>query len=66
MKSKKTLSLKKVDIAKLDTIKGGNLVFTSPNLPTANPNGCGNGTQGLACQYSQTPMSCVVCVHVEK
>ncbi|WP_106794123.1 hypothetical protein [Aquimarina sp. Aq78] len=66
MKSKKKLNLKKMNVAQLDSIKGGvrfpSPVFTSPTLPTANPDGCGNGTQGLACQYSQTPMSCMVCV----
>lgn len=66
MKSKKKLSLKKMDIAKLDSIRGGNMNWPSPGLPTADPFGCGNGTQGLACQYSQTPMSCQVCVNIQK
>ncbi|MCK8524425.1 hypothetical protein M0D21_22825 [Aquimarina sp. D1M17] len=52
-------------MAQLDSVKGGNMNWTAP-LPTANPNGCGQGTMGLACQYSQTPMSCQVCVQMER
>lgn len=69
MKSKKILSLKKIEIAKLDSIRGGNMPWTfptGPGLPTADPFGCGNGTQGLACQYSASPTSCQVCVNMEK
>ncbi|MBG6132580.1 hypothetical protein IWQ47_003805 [Aquimarina sp. EL_43] len=69
MKSKKKLSLKKMNVAQLDSIKGGinwPHPITGPGLPTADPFGCGNGTQGLACQYSQTPMSCQVCVNAHK
>ncbi len=65
MKTKKKLSLKKMNVAQLDSVKGGNMNWTAP-LPTANPNGCGQGTMGLACQYSQTPMSCQVCVQMER
>ncbi len=69
MKNKKKLSLKKMNVAQLDSIKGGDILWTFPTgsmLPTADPNGCGNGTQGLPCQYSQTPMSCAVCVNAHK
>jgi len=70
MKSKKKLNLKKMNIAQLGATKGGNIDWTYPTtgtgFPTANPTGCGNGTQGLACQYSQAPTSCVHCVHMER
>ncbi len=64
MKIKKKLYLKKMSITQLDAIKGGNWDWPirDHDLPTADPDGCGNGTQGLACQYSASPTSCVYCV----
>ncbi len=65
MKSKKKLSLKKIDVAQLNTISGGIHNWprlTIHQLPTANPDGCGNNTQGMACQYSAAPTSCIYCV----
>ncbi len=56
MKSTKKLSLKKMDIAKLDTVKGGLLNLPIADRPSLPSMGCGPATQGLACQYSQTPL----------
>ncbi len=59
MKSKKKLDLKKIEIANLNAIKGGVIVNLPirdrPILPSID---CGPATQGLACQYSQTFLSC--------
>ncbi|WP_160114693.1 hypothetical protein [Aquimarina sp. AU474] len=56
MKSKKKLSLKKMNVAQLDSVKGGS--YTGPIFTVL----CGLDTRGTICQYSRTPMSCQVCV----
>ncbi len=60
MNKKKKLSFQKIDIAKLNIIRGGNFTTTVVTI------GCGFNTEGLQCLYSQTPMSCQVCVEAEK
>ncbi len=59
MKITKKLSLKKMSITQLDTIKGGNLtspIRTGDVLPSEQPVGGGG-----VC-YSDSPTSCVYCV----
>ena len=64
MKNKKKLSLKKMDVAKLNVIQGGRIGGPLVDQPTAITMICGMRTEGFICQYSQTPMSCQVCVGV--
>ncbi len=62
MKTKKKLDFKKMSIAQLDTIKGGNILRQFPTLtideggPSEQPVGGG----GMC--YSDSPTSCVHCV----
>ncbi len=61
MKNKKKLSLKKMSIAQLDMIKGGDIVnpfLTGGATPSEQPIGGGNG--GLC--YSDAQGSCGYCV----
>ncbi len=69
MKNIKKLNLQKINISKLNDVKGGYGGPGNPGRPgnpgespTENPHGCGNTTNFLACQYTQTPMSRIVCV----
>ncbi|WP_160114695.1 hypothetical protein [Aquimarina sp. AU474] len=56
MKSTKKLSFKKMNVAQLDAIKGGNLLNTVEGLPSEQPVGGGD-----LC-YSDSPTSCLYCV----
>ncbi len=56
MKHRKKLNLKKMSVAQLDAIKGGNLLNTAEGLPSEQPVGGGD-----LC-YSDSPMSCINCV----
>jgi len=63
MKNKKKLGLRKMSVAQLGSVKGGNPY--GGYMQTANPDGCGMGTHFTSCLYSQTPMSCQRCVVVQ-
>jgi len=63
MNAKKKLSLKKIDVSKLNTITGG--FGAQRGYNTGNPDGCGMNTNFTACQYTQDPMSRIACVDGE-
>ncbi len=66
MKSKKKLSLKKMSIAQLGTVKGGNFDWLRTIAPTPTGDTGGGPSEqpvggGGVC-YSDSPTSCVYCV----
>ncbi len=60
MKVKKKLGLKKMEIAQLSTVRGGNLELIYREIDTSGPSEQVVGGGGVC--YSDSPTSCVHCV----